>query len=271
MTVCIATIYGKNKGVVAVADKMFTSAPGILTVHEVNENNKITRLNDTAVAMMAGNVVNASAIITELIGVIDKGDTLAEIANKAADIYRQHYKNAVNAELSRWGMDLETFNQNQQILEQGLVAKINGIIGSSSLDVEMIIAGKDANGPGLYIVGNPGVVNCLDSIGRAIIGSGGAHASLSMVDSESQKSDALGRTLFTSFKAKKKAEYDPNVGKYTSVCVIDGKVKEFTNEEIKQLNTLYEEAEEQTGVILNNISTKVGEVYNGSTSTKAKR
>jgi len=268
MTVCIATIYGKDEGVIAIADKMFTSAPGIVTVHEVNENNKITKLSDTAIVMMAGNVINASSIISELVGQVKKDELLASIAAKAAKIYEEHYRDAINTELSRWGMDLETFNSSQQSLDSDMVNRLNTLIGSSSLEVEMIITGRDGNGPGLYVVTNPGVVNCFDSIGRAIIGSGTAHASLSVVDSECQKSDNYGRALYTTFKAKKRAEYDPNVGKYTSVCVVKDAVREFTDDEIISLNTHYTSAEADINDTINNISKKVGEELNGDTDTK---
>lgn len=269
MTVCLAAIYGKNKGIVAIADKMFTSAPGILTVHEVNENNKITKLTKNSVAMMAGNVTNASSIITQLIDGISESDSIEEIANKAGSIYQMHYRKAIedNA-LSRWGLSLEDFMDKQRNLDADLVSKLNRTIAEASLEVDMIIAGCDKNEPSIYIVSNPGTVNCLDSTGIAYVGSGSAHASLSAVDSHYQKSDDLGKTLYMAFKAKKKAEYDPNVGKYTSVCIINGSTKEFSDDEIKELNGLYQDSSKLVNDILIKASNKLGDKYDGSISTK---
>lgn len=269
MTVCVAAIYGKNQGIVAVADKMFTNSAGILTVHEVNENNKIAKLNKTTIAMLAGNVANAAAIIEELAKVAKDTDKVADIANKAAEIYQKHYKNAVeNVALSRWGMNRDEFIEKQQSLDKDLVNNLNAVIADSSLDVQLIIAGKDSQGPSLYVVENPGTVNCLNAVGNAIIGSGGAHASLSMVDSRIQKSDSLGRSLFILYKSKKRAEYDPNVGKYTSVTLIKDSVKELTDDEIKALHDEYESYESTINDTITSISDKIRKAHDGNTSTK---
>lgn len=272
MTVCIAAIYGKDQGIIAVADKMFTSAPGILTVHEVNENNKILQLNKTTIAMIAGNVTNASSIVTELIAQTKDNDKIESVALKAAEIYKKHLAKAIedNA-LSRWGLTVDEFMEKQKSLDQQLVNNLNQVILQANLEVSIIIAGCDSVGPRLFIVDNPGNVSCLDATGIVYAGSGSAHASLSTVDSRYQKSNDFGEVLYTVFKAKKKAEYDPNVGKYTSVCVIEKKVQEYTDDEIKSLNTEYEKSESDVKLILEKVKKKLGKNHHGNSSTKTKQ
>lgn len=269
MTVCIAAVYGKDQGIIAVADKMFTSAPGILTVHEVNENNKIAKLNKSCIAMMAGNVTNASSIITTLASRISDTDKIEKIASLAGEIYREHYQKALeDGALSRWGLTRDEFIKNQQSLDKDLVRKLNEVISQSSLEVEILIAGCDSTGPNIYFINNPGTVDCLNSTGIGLAGSGAAHASLSMVDSQYQKSDNLGSVLFKTFKAKKRAEYDPNVGKYTSLCLVNATIKEFTDDEIKDLYDAYESSEKKTLEIVNDVTLKLGRKYDGNSGPK---
>lgn len=272
MTVCIAAIYGKNKGIIAVADKMFTSAPGILTVHEVSENNKIFQLTDSCIALAAGNVANASSIVTQLMTAVKPDDSIKEIADKSVKIYQSDLKLALeNGALSRWGLSLQEFMTRQRELDENLVSNLNKVIYESSLGVELIIAGMDAGGPSLYFIDNPGNSICLNSNGIAFAGSGGAHASLSTVASRYQMSDNYGKTLYSAYKAKKKAEYDPNVGKYTSVAVINESIKVFTDDEVRKLNEKYQEGEEQINAIIDTVTNSLGEFLNGNTSSKKKK
>lgn len=269
MTVCIAAIYGKDQGVVAVADKMFTSGAEMPTVHEVNENSKITKLSDKVLIMMAGNINNAATIIKELQANIKPTDSLESIANKAADIYKDEIESALNSQvLSRWGMSREDFMGRQQTLQSDLVEKLNQVISQANLDTELIIAGKDSKGPGIYIINNPGNIVDYTSSGVALIGSGAKHGHLSIVESQYNKNDNCGQVLFESFKAKKRAEFDPNVGKYTSICIANDGIKEFTDDEIKDLYDLYEEADEKSQEIVNNATIKLGEKFDGDSSTK---
>ena len=264
MTVCIAAIYGKNKGVVAVSDKMFTTAPGIPTVHEVNENNKITKLSKSAIIMMAGDVTNATAIIAELKASVTAKNTLQEIADKAGELYRIQVATALDLQVfSRWGLTRNEFIEKQQSLDKDLIAKLNQVVFEANLGVELIVAGVDSTGPSLFVINNPGNVSNLNATGVALVGSGSKHAHLSIVDSQFNKGDTCGEVLFESFKAKKRAEYDPNVGKYTSVCVINSSVKEFTDEEVKSVYDIYEQAETGTQKLVNNVTMKLGEMFDG--------
>lgn len=245
MTICIGAI-SDNNSIVAIADKMVTLTGGVVSTYEINENQKIIELGNNTVAMFAGNVLYANNLLSDIKPSITETDTVRMIADKIASAYQSQLKHLINSDvLSRFGIDIETFMQQQAAYDNAFINSTVELISSADLGVEIIVAGVDPKGPQLFRIYNPGTVEDYNSVGYVSIGSGHGHATLSMVESEYQKNAPKENALLAVVKAKKKAEYDPGVGEMSTIVVIGDTVEMYTDEKTKRIWQEFEKALEK--------------------------
>jgi hypothetical protein len=239
MTICIAAVTG-NKRVVAVTDKMLTLSAAMVTKYQVAENNKAIPLSKKVLGLFAGDVVQANEILSRAKNKIADTDDVNSAAEKLKEAFCDFRKQVIEDNLLiRFGLTWDIFVKSQSSLDPNLVAKIAEVLGQYRVDVQVIITGVDSTGPHIYAVGDPGTISCMDSIGYVCIGSGSQHAQLSLIEAKYHAGFDGEDSLMSLFEAKKRAEFDPGVGDLTDVLLIDGKVRRFTDEELKLLSDTY--------------------------------
>lgn len=235
MTICIAAIANKNK-IVAITDKMITLGGGVATRYEISENNKAIKLTDKSVALFAGNVLYANEILEIAKTKISASNTsISGIANLMKDAYFEYWTKQLDNQLfSRYSLTLATFMANQKNLNEELVKQINNILANTNLGVEILVAGVDTV-PHIFYISNPGTVNSFDAIGYGLIGSGGQHAQLSLIESEYNAGISEANGLYALLEAKKRAEYDPGVGQLCDIVIIDGGFNKISQTKIEKI------------------------------------
>jgi 20S proteasome alpha/beta subunit len=142
--------------------------------------------------------------------------------------------------------------------------------------LELIIAGVDKDGPHIYGLMNPGILECFDSIGFYSIGSGSMHAFQSLVATY-EPGESIEKTLYETYKAKKDAEIAPGVGKDVDLGIIkQNECIDFTQDhvKIKDLEKFYEKTKETTKKMVENadfssiINSNEGQKGGGSNEVK---
>lgn len=109
--------------------------------------------------------------------------------------------------------------------------------------VDAIVSGIDNTGPHIYFIEANGSIKYYDEAGLSSAGSGKWHAEEAILKIEHTRRASFKNTLFRVYKAKKFAEYDPNVGKETDVFIIsnDYSVNILSEDAIKRLDEIYED------------------------------
>jgi 20S proteasome alpha/beta subunit len=240
MTICIAGIAENNK-IVAFTDRMLTLGAPVKTAFEITENNKAIPLADKVVAMFAGDVLKANAILKLAKAKITNGSTSTE---KVAEIVQASYKeqwvsDIENGLLQRFGLDRKTFVNKQKELDPELVKNVNNAIGNYHLGVEIIVAGVDTTAPHIFKIENPGVVSAHDAIGYCCIGSGAQHAIFSLIESQYNPSFSEAKSIHSILQAKKRAQYDPGVGNLTDVVLINDKYVRLEESSVSAMEACY--------------------------------
>ena len=246
MTICIAAICDGNK-IVAITDKMLTLGQPITTTFEATESDKAFQFGDKVVALFAGDVIHANEILKRAKSKIDSlkpgSYTVLDIANMTKQAFVEHWEGLLSNFLTiRFKVDLKTFMQNQGSFHPDLIKSVNDIISKFNIEVQIIIAGIDT-APRIYYLDNLGSVVERTALGYASIGSGEKHASLSLIESEYRSSFSLKEALFALLEAKKRAEYDPGVGEFCDIVIIDGGFEKLTDDKMGKILKIYDKSQ----------------------------
>lgn len=237
MTICIAAISEKNK-IVSITDKMLTLGEPVRTAYEISENNKIIPLNESVVALFAGDVIHANEILQLALKNLSRKtfQSVRDIAEIVNSSFTQHWQSIITNVLQRrFHIDHQTFMHNQPKFDPDLVKQVSQFIANLRIDVEIIVAGIHGDDPNahIYTMDHSGSVVSLDSIGYACIGSGSRHATLSLIESEISSQTTQSKSLLALLKAKSRAEYDPGVGSLCDIVIVkDGAYSQKSQDEI---------------------------------------
>ncbi len=225
MTVCIAALYDNGKGGILAADQMTTAHIPIGYEFESNEVEKIVQLRDSVYVLISGDVLFAHEIIRAAKELMternaDQVAILAELVRCAYQDVRRRY--VIQTQLEPRWLGLDSYYGSQQKLITAIVQMIDQSFLSWNPGTDLVVAGKDASDCHIYTVHNPGVMTCHDPIGFVAIGSGGPHATYSLIESEYKKS--LGKETVEDMveKAKARSEVAPGVGKATTKVFAEG-------------------------------------------------
>jgi hypothetical protein len=142
------------------------------------------------------------------------------------------------------GLDYSTFLEQQRNLAPELISALMSGYHSVELDIELLVAGVDDTGAHLYLVADPGVTTCFDSIGYAAIGSGLPHAESFLTEADYSPSIPVNRAVWLTYVAKRRSERAPGVGSnYTDVVVIDAATgtQLLDDRTMNGLNGIYEQ------------------------------
>ena len=264
MTICIAAI-NDNEDIVAIADNKFTVQLPVVSGYEINENKKIVEVGKQTIALFAGHIVNANGILDEAKKHITPESSVAEIASRIKEAYQAFLNRAINDEvLSKYGLTLTTFNQQQQTLEATFVKSVFEIINQANLGVEIIVAGKDENGPQIYKILNPGAMSNETAIGYSTVGSGSHHANLSLIESKQHQACKFETTLYSVVNAKKHAELDPNVGDMSTLVLVNSGIDWVDKQKLDKIIKEYASSVKSIADITKKSSTIMKGILNGT-------
>lgn len=249
MTICIAGIAEENK-IIAVTDKMLTLSANPVTKYEISNNSKAIKISEKCVALFAGDVVVANQIL-ELAKSKDlKTGTISEVSDKVNQAYREYIHLIIdNYLINKYELTLKVFMANHANLEAEMVKQVTKTITDTNFDVEIIIAGIDEKPRIFYINSLGSIIDRGSSIGYSCIGSGSQHATLSLIESEYNSCISLDAGIYALLQAKRRAEYDPGVGKLWDFVLIDDSYVQPSIKRVEAVAKLYKKSLEKVAKI----------------------
>jgi 20S proteasome alpha/beta subunit len=148
-------------------------------------------------------------------------ESVAEIyAHQFALLRRQKAEKAI---LDPVGLDYETFYKQQRSYSPDFVEQVRQDLMSDAwrLSNEAIVTGVDADSSAhIFVVDDPGTVNCFDGLGFAAIGIGAFHAKSQFMFKGHVRWKLLHETMLLTYRAKKRAEVASGVGALTDMVTI---------------------------------------------------
>lgn len=208
---------------------------------------KVESISQNFVALTAGDALGHTEIIRGAAQEITQlsQPSASDVASRVeAHFIRCRQRLAENSVLRRVGLDYATFLEQQRSLSPELVSALMSEYQSVELGVELLIGGVDSTGAHLYLVSDPGITDCFDSIGYAAIGSGLPHAESFLAEADYSPNISLNRAIWLGYVAKRRSERAPGVGsKYTDVVVIDEEqgVRFLDEPTLRSLNSIYQQ------------------------------
>lgn len=233
------------KNVVAVADRMISV--DFLSLQFEQHTRKVDRIGERFVALTAGDALGHTEIIraaTQEIARLSQS-TVYEVALQVERCFIEARQQlAENSTLRRVGLDYATFLEQQRNLSPELVSALMSEYQSVELGIELLLAGVDSTGGHLYLVEDPGLTTCFDSIGYTAIGSGLPHAESFLTEADYAPNIPLNRAIWLGYVAKRRSERAPGVGsRYTDVLVINEEkgVQFLDSPTLDKLDSLYQQ------------------------------
>jgi ATP-dependent protease HslVU (ClpYQ) peptidase subunit len=248
LTVCIAARAGNV--VVAASDRMLTAGD---VQFEPTIGSKVVLLTTSIFMMTAGDSAIQAEICSRVMKTVHARILEASerwwLVSEVADLYVLYYnevrnKRASDIVLSPFSLDHKSFLSEQHMMNSELANNLaKELINYDLPPVETIVAGTDPAGTHIYTVsGN--IVDCVDSIGFAAIGSGSRHASSQFMFARHAWNSPFADSLLLTYIAKRKAEVAPGVGIGTDMVTVGpglGTFVKIGDHVIARLNEGYKE------------------------------
>ena len=187
---------------------------------------KIFQLGEHSVALISGNAPVQASIATAAQTTIlaTKITNLEEIARLYATEFAAHRRKLASDEiLAPLGLTTDLFLAQQQSMKPELVTALATQLQRYQVQGGMgraIVAGADEKGGHIYVISEPGIETCMDSIGFVATGIGQRHAESQFMFEQYIKTWEFARALLLAYTAKKRAEVAPGVGSATDVVLI---------------------------------------------------
>lgn len=224
MTVCLALIcegfYGKSV-VVAVSDRMITAGD----IEFQWDRPKGQELGSGCLLMGAGSATAHAEIrhrvVNKLSDKVSEKRQMADMAGLVGAAFSElRFEKAVDKHLRPLGLDGSSFLAGQDNLSPEEVRRLNRALTDEDLGTELIVAGIDDSGPHLYLVEDPGVVECHDDVGFLAIGLGARSAEAVFMTGGYSRNTPVGRAALRAYVAKKRSEVAPGVGIDTDMRIV---------------------------------------------------
>jgi hypothetical protein len=243
LTICIGQICDKGQKVILVSDRMLTEEE-FLMVNFEHKTSKQDELSLNCASLVSG----SSVLHTDLIRAVKEKhiDSIPPIQIVVEDVKEEmqklRRKIIEDSYFKPRGYTMEWFNENQRGLSDEVVYRLDKILEDYDIGLEFLVAGVDRSGGHVYYVTNPGTIYSYDSLGWASIGSGEGHSDITFIDSEYTSNVPLKKAIYIGYKAKKRSEIAPGVGKkFTDITIIDNAGPTRLNDkQINALNKIYE-------------------------------
>ena len=217
------------------ADRMMTYGPP-MNLQAEGAVRKIFPLSDRCVLLFSGSLPDGEEIVTRTKAnmQLTPHPDIKTIAATAGTVYQAHKKKRVEDSILRplLGIDFTGFQAlAAQSASSQVLTQLLGMISQHNLQLDIMIAGTDADGAHLLLVSHPGNVLPLDTVGTASIGSGGMHAAIRMSLARHTKDGSLAQAMHNVYEAKLASEVAPGVGKATDIAVVNGASVKFVGDD----------------------------------------
>lgn len=242
MTVCLAAICDGGKHVVVAADRMITASyPPVEFEHD---SPKLEKVGDACVALTAGDALAHVDLFRAARGTLGtvSSPSIFQTAGVIQKAYVAERLQAVEQIiLGTRGWDLNHFyTEVPRVVPAELVYAIDAQISQYDYGLEILLAGVDTEAH-IYLIRNPGRVDCFDSLGYNAIGLGGLHALSTFISNRCSSSLGLNEAVYLVFEAKRRAEIAPGVGKELDMAIVSSAgVHELTEAQHKILAAIYD-------------------------------
>lgn len=143
--------------------------------------------------------------------------TIREVAEVYAEKFSEHRRKiAETAILKPHGLDANSLMDRQQDFRSEVVADLMQRMEHHKLGVETIVTGVDSTGAHIFIITDPGQIECADSVAFASIGTGKQHADSQFMMARHTREVSWTQALLSTYVAKKRAEVSPTVGRLST-------------------------------------------------------
>ena len=122
--------------------------------------------------------------------------------------------------LTPLGLTTETFAEATGAMSPVLAMQLANDLKWDRLGCEALICGTDRHGAHIFVVNDPGLVDCADNVGFAAIGIGAPHAETILMDARYTRNEPLSTALLLLYTAKRRAEVAPGVGLDTDIVLL---------------------------------------------------
>jgi hypothetical protein len=244
MTICIGAICDKGKSIIVASDRMITvSFP--LNIEFEPQTAKNEMLTRGCLLLSAGSALVSTDLARHVRDNISKmtDPSMNEIVGEVKkELVNTRVQRAEELHLKPVNLDFKLFYQNMRALPPEFFMTLNEKIERTTIDVELLVCGFCKGQGHLYGVFEPGVSECYDSIGFAVVGSGTPHAFSKFTyydyTSKFNKKEALPLV----YLAKRSSERAPGVGRATDLAIINASgITSFSEEDIAQFDEVYQE------------------------------
>lgn len=214
MTIGIGAICANETCLVLAADTMVTNQA--LSLEFEHQNQKMTQLSETCVALTAGDALAH----TELFGIVRgtitqlRQPSVVGIVDQIKEAYQSIRRIQIEERIlkPKGFENLSEFYQMQSRLIPDVAMSTQMQIEQYTYGLEILVAGVSNGQARLYGISDPGTSYCFDSIGFHAIGSGAPHALNTLITRDANSSVGLEDTLMIVYEAKKISERAPGVG-----------------------------------------------------------
>jgi len=243
MTICLGAICDNKKQIILASDRMITVGFPFNIEFEpsIAKSEKVT---EKCMVLTAGSALASTDLFrnvrTNLANI--SNPTVPQIVNEIKNEFiKQRLKRAEELHLKPLNLDFLTFYQNIKNLPPEFWMPIASKIERERYPLEILLCGIGTDGEAhIYTVLDPGIADCLDSIGFSAIGTGTPHALSTFTYYLYVPAFSREKSLYILYTAKKNAERAPGVGNQSNIWIInDSGIKELTQEQINKLDELY--------------------------------
>lgn len=216
MTVCIAAVAERGGYISLATDKMLSFGDPLPYQFESQDIHKVYRLAPNVYCLTAGDSGSAHEILRRSQPTIAQTASVQEAANLVRAEYQNFRREAlIQRCLEPRGLDINTYYQMQNQLNQAIVQSIDQTFLNGDLGVTMIIAGLNNGVAQVLTLANPGVLLSNDAVGFACIGIGAPHATYSLIGAGYHRAMTRDEVHQLVLQAKTMSEKAPGVGTQT--------------------------------------------------------
>ncbi|VFJ12621.1 hypothetical protein [Candidatus Nitrosocosmicus franklandus] len=264
MTICIGAI-SKNddktkESAVVVSDRMVTV--GLPPIEFEQKLSKSIQITQNCVVSIAGSALAFSDILNDVRSNLSEGQnySISQIAETIRNSYtRIRNKKIEEVILSGIGMSsIREFFERNMTLSQSIVNNVFDAFSRYNYGLVILVTGTDINGAHVLRIDNPGTILSYDSIGYCAIGIGEIHAMSTFIANDYYPYLDLNHVVALSYEAKKRSEKAQGVGQQSDLFIIkDGKSTKLTDEQITNLNNIYDARADQEKKAVSNIEESI--------------
>jgi hypothetical protein len=208
-------------GILCISDRMLTSPT--LNIEFEQAMKKMYHFDNgtNTTALLAGDTSTQIMLCDRTRVTLAPESPVADVAaSYALEYARLRQERNERKHLTPLGLTTDTFAGATGAMSPVLAMQLANDLRWAELGCEALICGTDRFGAHIFVVKDPGLVDCADSVGFASIGIGSPHAETILMDAGYTRNALLSNALLLLYTAKRRAEVAPGVGRETDIAVV---------------------------------------------------